>query len=351
MLSNPSQSDLTMPANKYALLRYRIIDRRIRNQQRPYPSKEGLRYACEEALYGSDGEHISMSTIDKDIWAMRNEGELGYYAPIKFSKEHGGYAYEDPNYTISELPLNDDDLDAIQTAAQTLFQFKDIPLFKEFDAAIDKILDRMRISSFDDNKSEHDVLEFERGVSDRGSAHLGDLFKAAKRDLTVKLTYRKFGAAEDQLVKLDPYLLKEYGGRWYVIGFEHSRQDMRTYSLDRVTQVYPSESRFKRLDSFDTQSFFKHAMGITVTAEDPIEVRLRFSARLTPYIMSSPIHASQTIIAEPSNGGCEVKVRVLKTIELLTLLLGYGEDVEVLSPDFLKEEVKLSLTTCLKKYD
>ena len=46
-----------------------------------------------------------------------------------------------------------------------------------------------------------------------------------------------------------------------------------------------------------------------------------------------------------------MKVRVLKTIELLTLLLGYGEDVEVLSPDFLKEEVKLSLTTCLKKYD
>ena len=76
------------------------------------------------------GEHISMSTIDKDIWAMRNEGELGYYAPIKFSKEYGGYYYEDPEFTISEVPLNDDDLNAIQAAAETLYQFRDIPLFK-----------------------------------------------------------------------------------------------------------------------------------------------------------------------------------------------------------------------------
>ena len=64
-----------MPANKYALLRYRIIDRCI--TQKSYPTKEDLRAACEEALYGSDGENISISTIEKDIWAMRNESELG----------------------------------------------------------------------------------------------------------------------------------------------------------------------------------------------------------------------------------------------------------------------------------
>lgn len=339
-----------MPANKYALLRYRIIDRRIRNQQRPYPSKEDLRYTCEEALYGSDGEHISMSTIDKDIWAMRNEGELGYYAPIKFSKENGGYFYEDPDYTITELPLNDDDLDALQTAAQTLFQFKDIPLFREFDAAIDKILDRMRISSYDDNQSEHDVLEFERGVSDRGSAFLGDFFKAAKNDLSIKFSYRKFGADEDQVVTMDPYLLKEYGGRWYVIGFEHSKQNWRTYSLDRVTQCYPMERLFKRSSDFDTQSFFKHAMGITVTQDDPVEVRLRFSPQLTPYIMSRPIHASQKVVKEHDDGAVEISIRVLKTIELLTLILGYGEDVVVVSPNELIADIKSSLTSCLKKY-
>ncbi len=152
-----------MPANKFALLRYRIIDRCIRNRgSKAYPSKEDLRFACEEALYGSDGEHISMSTIDKDIWAMRNEGELGYYAPIKFSKEYGGYYYEDPEFTISEVPLNDDDLNAIQAAAETLYQFRDIPLFKQFDSAIEKIFDRMKISTSKVESKDSEVIQFER---------------------------------------------------------------------------------------------------------------------------------------------------------------------------------------------
>jgi hypothetical protein len=76
-----------MPANKYALLRYRIIDRCLTNPARPFPSKEALRLACEEALYGSDGEHISISTIEKDLWAMRNESELGYHAPIAYHRD------------------------------------------------------------------------------------------------------------------------------------------------------------------------------------------------------------------------------------------------------------------------
>ncbi|MFN2424379.1 MAG: WYL domain-containing protein, partial [Cryomorphaceae bacterium] len=73
-----------MPANKYALLRYRIIDRCISNRFKPYPDKAALRRACEEELYGSEGDYISESTIDKDLYAMRNEINLGYHAPIAY---------------------------------------------------------------------------------------------------------------------------------------------------------------------------------------------------------------------------------------------------------------------------
>ena len=60
-----------MPAIKNALLRYRIIDRSIRNEYNPYPTKEQLRQACEEEIYGtSEGLHICHSTIEKDIFAM-----------------------------------------------------------------------------------------------------------------------------------------------------------------------------------------------------------------------------------------------------------------------------------------
>ena len=88
-----------MPANKYALLRYRIIDRCLTNPGHPFPSKETLRLACEEALYGSDGERISISTIEKDLWAMRNETDLGYYAPIEYHRDERGYHYTCLLYT------------------------------------------------------------------------------------------------------------------------------------------------------------------------------------------------------------------------------------------------------------
>ena len=118
-----------MPANKYALLRYRIIDKCIRNKYRPYPSKEDLRQACEDALYNSLDERISDSTIEKDLFAMRNEEGLGYMAPIKYSRELNGYFYTDPEYSINDIPLNEEDIDAIKFAALTLSQFKSISVF------------------------------------------------------------------------------------------------------------------------------------------------------------------------------------------------------------------------------
>jgi predicted DNA-binding transcriptional regulator YafY len=339
-----------MPANKYALLRYRIIDRCLRSKSKPYPTKEDLRFACEEALYGSDGEHISMSTIDKDLWAMRNEGELGFYAPIKFDKARGGYFYEDPTYTIAELPLTDDDLNAIQTAAQTLFQFRDIPLFKQFDTAIEKILDRMKISNHNTGDvSGLDVIQFERSAAYVGSEYLEPLYIAARDQRSVLFEYKKFNTAQARQVHFDPYLLKEYKGRWYTVGMDKERGDWRTYSLDRITFMRVEEKTFTRSDQFDVAAFFKYAIGITVARNEPMDVLLRFDSTLAPYIMSQPLHSTQ-VVSKQTDTYLEIVISVWITIELISEILGFGDQVEVCSPSQLRSEVKQALTNCLKKY-
>lgn len=336
-----------MPANKYALLRYRIIDRSIRNKA--YPGKEDLRHACEEALYGSDGEHISTSTIDKDLWAMRNEGELGYYAPIKFSKEYGGYYYEDPDYTIAELPLNDDDLSAIQAAAETLYQFREIPLFKQFDAAIEKILDRMKISAVDTKSNEHEVIQFERLGDYKGSEHLQSLFKACAELRPVHLNYQKFGEAESKSYELHPYLLKEYRSRWYVIGSDVGDGKYKTFALDRIKSVEVLERHFQKAVDFDGGKFFQHAMGITVSDLEPEWVELEISEKFAPYILTQPIHSSQRI--EQLDGGkLKVHFHVLITVEVISTILGFGDNAKVLAPSHLKDKVSKTLSQCLEMY-
>ena len=126
-----------MPHIKNALIRFRIIDKCLRNKYKTYPSKQDLREACEESLFGSvDGANICDSTIEKDMFAMKMEHD----APIRYSKRYGGYYYEDPNFSINDIPLTEDDLSAINFAAKTLMQFKDVDMFKQFGNAIDKIV-------------------------------------------------------------------------------------------------------------------------------------------------------------------------------------------------------------------
>lgn len=338
-----------MPANKYALLRYRIIDRCLNSVNHPYPDKETLRRACEEALYGSDGEHISESTIEKDLWAMRNEGELGYYAPIKYSKEHKGYYYDEEGYSINELSLNDEDLEAIRFAATTLFQFRKVPIFRQYQHAIEKIIDRMNISPDLQDKELARYVQFEQGEVSEGSEHLSVLLEAIKNSQEVHFDYKKFGDAEVSTYSAHPYLLKEYRNRWYLIAYIPEKDDIRTFGLERILAVRKGKYKFEKRADFNPDHFFKHSIGITRAADEPTEILLRFKATEAPYLKSLPIHHSQQIMSE-NNDEILVRLFVLETYELYSLLLSYGERVEILSPMKMRERFKDILQLALGAY-
>ncbi len=185
-----------MPVNKYALLRYRIIDRKIASKFNPFPNKEDLRNACEDELYGGDTGNISLSTIDKDLFAMRNESNLGYYAPIAYDKANKGYYYSDPDYSIQEMPLSEEDLEAISFAANTLSQFRGLDMFKTSEAAIDKILDRFNLNPRNDEKEVTPFIQFETAQSYKGGSLLPVILNAIKNQKVIKFEYEKFSGGK-----------------------------------------------------------------------------------------------------------------------------------------------------------
>jgi len=338
-----------MPANKYALLRYRIIDRLISSKSSPYPTKEDLKEACEESLYGSFGDRISDSTIEKDLYAMRNEGELGYYAPIKYSKQHNGYFYEEPDYSINEIPLQDEDLGAIKFAAQTLYQFKDVEIFKQFGSAIERIFDKIKTNPEGVEITNEKFIQFEQNVSDSGSEYLGELIKAIKAKKKIKIEYRSFKKNKPKTYILDPYLLKEYKSRWYVISWSDERTDYLTFSLDRIGDIKTLDVKFEEVRGFDADRFFKHSIGITELDAVPVRIRLKFSSLQGKYIKSRPIHHSQIVIEEDEEG-ILIELFALQTIELVQLILSFGEDIEVVEPKKLRKRVKKTLLNSILKY-
>lgn len=339
-----------MPANKYALLRYRIIDRCIGNPYKPYPSKEDLRHACEEELYGSEGDYISDSTIEKDLYAMRNELNLGFHAPIAYSKIHKGYYYTEPGYSIDKFPLSEEEADAIRLAANTLSQFRGIDLFKSGEAAIDKILDRLNLSPSGHDKAVEEYVQFETAPSFKGGKHLKHLFPAINKKRVVTFDYAKFTGGKRRNYTLHPYLLKEYRNRWYVIGFNPDKEAVVVFGLDRIeSEVMVFDDRFERLPSFNADLYFKHSLGITALNEQPERIQLRFTPLSGKYVASQPWHHSQKVTRD-DEVALEVELDLCITRELVMQILSFGSDVEVKAPLKLQVQIKDELRKAFGLY-
>lgn len=119
-----------MPANRNALIRYKTIDNCLRNRQRRW-TLEDLIEACSEVLYEYEGidKGVSSRTVQNDILQMRSE-KLGYNAPI-IVVEKKYYTYEDPNYSITNNPLSNGDLNKLTEVVDILKHFKGFSHFHE----------------------------------------------------------------------------------------------------------------------------------------------------------------------------------------------------------------------------
>jgi predicted DNA-binding transcriptional regulator YafY len=318
---------------KNALIRYRIIDKCIRNQYKPFPSKRDLREACEESLFGSTGgAHICDSTIEKDIYAMKMEHD----APIKYSKLEKGYFYEDKDFTLNDIPLTDNDMEAISFAAHTLMQFKDVELFRQFGSAIDKIVDHLAVSQDQDSQQ---FVQFEATIADGGNEYLTSILEAIKLKRLIQFEYASFVNGELKLRKVTPLLLKQYRNRWYLISFDDSKNDYITYALDRIEGLEILKETVSQPIDFDPDNYFKHAVGITSGNTAPTDVRLKVSLVAAKYLDSLPIHASQKVV-EMNQDHVIFCLKVNISEELIREIMSYGGDIAVIEPLELKEEVQ-----------
>lgn len=102
-----------MPANKNALLRYRVIDQCLRNRYRRW-TIEDLVDACSDALYDMEGirKGVALRTVQADIQMMRSD-KLGYNAPIEVYDQKY-YRYADPNYSIDKALLEERDIRLVE---------------------------------------------------------------------------------------------------------------------------------------------------------------------------------------------------------------------------------------------
>lgn len=333
-----------MPHIKNALIRYRIIDRMLRNKYKPFPSKETLRTACEEALFGSEsGAHICASTIEKDLFTMKMEHD----APIRFSKKNGGYFYEDPDFSINDVPLTEDELSSIRFAVSTLQQFREVPFFQQFGLAIDKIVDRVAVGDQSEELSK--FIQFESAVSTGGNEYLPMLLEGIQTKKRVWFMYTSFQQQQAKPRKVSPLFLKEYRNRWYLISYDIQKQDIMTFALDRMSELQLLAEAAQIPEDFDATAYFRDAVGITAFKGEALRVIIKADAVAARYIETQAFHASQQIIEKKADYSL-FELRILITEEFIRNLLGYAGEVEVLEPASLRLTLKERGQALLNRY-
>jgi predicted DNA-binding transcriptional regulator YafY len=333
-----------MPHIKNALIRYRIIDRMLRNKYKPHPSKEALRSACEDALFGSEsGVHICASTIEKDLFTMKMEHD----APIRYSKKNGGYFYEDPDFSINDVPLSEDELASIRFAVSTLQQFREVPFFQQFGMAIDKIVDRVAVGEQSQEMSKY--IQFEAAVSTGGNEYLPTLLEGIQAQKRVWFMYTSFQQQQAKPRKVSPLFLKEYRNRWYLISFDLQKQDISTFALDRMTELQLLDEAAQIPADFNATEYFRDAIGITAFKGAALRIVLKADAIAARYIETQAFHQSQKLL-EKQDAYSIFELRILVTEEFIRSLLGYAGEVEVLEPESLRSTLKERAQALLKRY-
>jgi predicted DNA-binding transcriptional regulator YafY len=323
-----------MPLTKNSFIRYQIIDACLRNRQRPFPTLEGLLEKCRERL----DRNISKSAIEKDIRAMRELPEPGYYAPIAYDRLNRGYCYTDSEYSISNIRVKDADIDAIEFAARILRQFRGFPIVGRYAEAIDRILDVVDVRRLISQEELEEYVQFETPVYVEGSGFIEQVISAIKERKALQIDHQSFNRAESSRRIVHPCLLKEYRNRWYLVGLDDEIREIRTFGLDRIKSLEISMIPFRRPD-FSPKEYFRHTIGMIAPQEPPPVILLEFRKQQARYLLTQPIHASQQVVRE-TDETVVFSFEVHPTYEFISFILGYGKDVIVVSPPSLKDELK-----------
>ncbi|HTJ50337.1 MAG TPA: WYL domain-containing protein [Cyclobacteriaceae bacterium] len=335
-----------MPVNRNALIRYRTIDNCLRNKYKKY-TLEDLVESCSDALYEYEGidRGVSKRTVQMDIQMMRSD-KIGYNAPI-IIEDKKYYRYEDPDYSITNIPLTDQDLGKLTEVVEILKQFKGFSHFQELSGMVQKLENKIYTA----RTNTEPVIDFEKNENLKGLEYIEPLYQAIIKKTPLVLEYQSFKAKNANTFDFHAYYLKEYRNRWFVIGLSKRKGEIQNLALDRIVSISDCPRNFiGKPKDFNPSEIYKNILGVTVNQNGKTEKILILADHQTaPYIQTKPIHHTQRI-EETLPNGVIFSFDVQLNFELERELLGFGDRIRVLAPERLKQKIKVILTHALDQY-
>jgi len=205
------------------------------------------------------------------------------------------------------------------------------------------------IASLYERYSKLGFISFKNAPEIKGTQYLEPIISAIQNREVIRLYYLPFYEDKPYFNEVHPYLLKEHGFRWYLVGLNEFKGQVRTYSLDRIRDLKKAEGISYKSPPFDAEEYFKYSIGIIAPEGTPALIKLAVQKTQAQYLITQPWHESQNI-EEETEEEIVFSFRVFPTYEFKSLVLSLGKDGRIEEPVSLRKELKNELSQMLKYY-
>ena len=351
--------------------RYLVLDQCLRDRNRYY-YLEDLVEAVNRMLRRYDFYEVSQRTVQEDLKFMQSGEGFGAVLAKRYDGHTKIYTYEDPHFSIMNLPMTDRESDLLSATIMMLSRFRGMPNYKWLENTLRMLRVKFNVGAKTASVN-LDQNEGLKGLDD----WFEPLFEACRKRLIVTLLYNRFDRLDKEPSSrvIEPYQMREHNNRWYLVGREGAKQPrlaMVVVPIDRILElkVESVEERDKREaeggrfavpNDDKTDAYFKDVIGLSRNPEStPETVRVKAWGLTAHFMDTKPLHPSQSVhdsgvMMHPVTGKeTEYKVfewNVIPNEPLIQQLLVYGNEAEVIEPLSLRQKVAQRAKEILRNND
>lgn len=334
--------------NQEMMFRIRVIDSCLRKASHKW-TRETLAAACNEQAW----EHLDLDrdytvlTISRDLKRMKAEPPAGFGAPIEWDATNKTYRYADASYILDRLPLYQEDIHLLEEALGLIQSAPYFELDRGLSTLADRIAERLKLKR---TPAELPAVVFSHSQQVEGQQWISSLYESVIKRQCVTLQYKPFEEPAIRQV-VSPYVLREYNRRWFLIGYSHKYQKIRTFALDRIQHAAQHLlEQFYLQPGFNPKRYFDPVIGVSIPEDRKLEeVRIKVTPLRAKYLTTKPIHHSQKLL-EQTEAYSILSIHLIPNIELERFLLSLGEEAVVQQPSWLKQQIAERLQLAAGRY-
>lgn len=339
-----------MPVNKYALMRYKTLNKCFSNRHKRYTINELISECIESMTELNPDASVSRSQIYADINFMKSD--QGWSIELKEDFKDGKktlYRYVDPNFSIDTISKEEKEI--FNHMLMTLTRMKGSNIDRMFKKNIlDDLFDKFGV----DLKSikNNPFVIFEK-THDQSSSFFPDIFLAIKEKRVLDIIYKPFNGMVRELT-VHPYYLKEIRGVWHLHCRDINNEIIFHLALDCFVRCdFNTDKSITYIESSLTaEQYFKDIIGNDIKPTKLTKVELKINDDYMSYIENRPIHDSQKIVNKNwSKTHTLVTLTIKPNYDFFDAILSHGNNIEIICPNNLRKNIEIRTRRIYNQYN